>query len=594
MAFVLKIKYGESLRRLTVPKAANGGPDLAFHQLEARIREYFQIPEASKLVVTYTDKDGDVVTMAQDQELHDACVIQGLNPLRISVSVGVEGQKKKSPVREIPEAIEAALSSLNLKSLLNDKPEKVIAEAMQFFNKVQKDSMKSEAGASFVELLQGFASGAGTSKPEAEASKASEGPAPPKCPAMDASPPVHHNVQCDGCGASPIVGPRFKSISKDDYDLCQNCFQEQPKGSEADYARHDRPILRHLPLPAFGIGSGRPLRCPAGPRGFFRPPHFRDMRGSDRHDHAWLKPDGRFVCDATIPDGTEIAPGTQFVKIWRLRNSGKVTWGPGTQLVRVGGDELGSVSAVTLQLPEGGVQPDQEIEVAVDLVAPAKAGRYVSYWRLMTPFNVKFGHRVWALIQVVPTSSSKPSDDFETVEVERSPESAVEEDHPVIVERPVAEDVVGGYPPVEAPVVVTESDVPVVTPSSPSSSTASASVEADKKISDTASEVEGFSMVSMPEQDTPVEEMLAKLESMGFNHRKLNQELLEKNDFDVQRTLDDLCSAAEWDPILEELEEMGFYDSEMNRRLMFKNKGSFKHVVKELVQMYKEAPQPEA
>jgi next-to-BRCA1 protein 1 len=56
----------------------------------------------------------------------------------------------------------------------------------------------------------------------------------------------------------------------------------------------------------------------------------------------------------------------------------------------------------------------------------------------------------------------------------------------------------------------------------------------------------------------------------------------------MQRTIDDLVTASEWDPMLEELEEMGFYDMEMNRRLMFKNKGSVKRVVKELVQMYKD------
>lgn len=82
--------------------------------------------------------------------------------------------------------------------------------------------------------------------------------------------------------------------------------------------------------------------------------------------------------------------------------------------------------------------------------------------------------------------------------------------------------------------------------------------------------------------------LLAKLEAMGFTDSKLNAELLEKNSFDLRKTLDDLCAAEEWDPILDELEEMGFYDTAMNRRLMFKNNGSVKRVVKELVQMYRD------
>jgi next-to-BRCA1 protein 1 len=113
------------------------------------------------------------------------------------------------------------------------------------------------------------------------------------------------------------------------------------------------------------------------------------------------KLDSRFVEDVTIMDGTEMAPGTPFTKIWRLRNSGKIPWAPQTKLVHVGGDELGNVFVVPLELPEHGLLPDQEVEAAVDLVAPEKAGRYVSHWRLASPAGPKFGHRVWVVIQVV-------------------------------------------------------------------------------------------------------------------------------------------------------------------------------------------------
>jgi len=80
---------------------------------------------------------------------------------------------------------------------------------------------------------------------------------------------------------------------------------------------------------------------------------------------------------------------------------------------------------------------------------------------------------------------------------------------------------------------------------------------------------------------------LATLEGMGFKDKNWNLELLKMNKNDMQTTLDALVTAAEWDPKLEELEEMGFSDKQLNRKLMLKNKGSLKHVVKELVQMYK-------
>ena len=34
---------------------------------------------------------------------------------------------------------------------------------------------------------------------------------------------VHHFVTCDGCGMSPIVGPRYKCTVRNDYDLCATC-----------------------------------------------------------------------------------------------------------------------------------------------------------------------------------------------------------------------------------------------------------------------------------------------------------------------------------------------------------------------------------
>jgi len=54
----------------------------------------------------------------------------------------------------------------------------------------------------------------------------------------------------------------------------------------------------------------------------------------------------------TIFDGTEIALDIQFTKIWCLRNCASSAWTQQTQLVHVGGDELGFVYATTLKLKE--------------------------------------------------------------------------------------------------------------------------------------------------------------------------------------------------------------------------------------------------
>ena len=53
-----------------------------------------------------------------------------------------------------------------------------------------------------------------------------------------------------------------------------------------------------------------------------------------------------------------------------------------------------------VQIPLNGFPVDQEMDVAVDFVAPARPGRYISYWRLASPSGQKFGQRVWVHIQV--------------------------------------------------------------------------------------------------------------------------------------------------------------------------------------------------
>jgi next to BRCA1 gene 1 protein len=47
-----------------------------------------------------------------------------------------------------------------------------------------------------------------------------------------------------------------------------------------------------------------------------------------------------------------------------------------------------------------GVAGGEEVDVAVDFLAPAKPGRYASYWRLASPSGKKFGQHIWVLIEV--------------------------------------------------------------------------------------------------------------------------------------------------------------------------------------------------
>lgn len=99
----------------------------------------------------------------------------------------------------------------------------------------------------------------------------------------------------------------------------------------------------------------------------------------------------QYVADVTIADNSIVAPGQQFTKTWRLKNTGTCAWGPGTelhQIVFVGGDQLGAQPTVELpNVTAAGAEGD----ISIPMVAPTQAGRYQSDWKLRTNNGVLVG-----------------------------------------------------------------------------------------------------------------------------------------------------------------------------------------------------------
>ncbi|MCK6582470.1 MAG: hypothetical protein L6Q49_05160 [Anaerolineales bacterium] len=94
-------------------------------------------------------------------------------------------------------------------------------------------------------------------------------------------------------------------------------------------------------------------------------------------------PQGQFVTDVTIPDGTIMNPGQTFTKKWRIRNTGTCAWS-GYSMVFDSGDSMSGAASQ----PIGVVNPGQEIDLEVNLTAPSTAGNYRGYWRIVTNNNV--------------------------------------------------------------------------------------------------------------------------------------------------------------------------------------------------------------
>jgi hypothetical protein len=106
--------------------------------------------------------------------------------------------------------------------------------------------------------------------------------------------------------------------------------------------------------------------------------------------------DASFVTDVTIPDNTRLAPGTEFVKTWRLRNSGDCDWGAGFQFALVEGDQMGAPASVPVPPTARGAT----VDLSVRFRTPEGSGTYRSTWRLRTPDGEPFGDQPYVQIVV--------------------------------------------------------------------------------------------------------------------------------------------------------------------------------------------------
>jgi hypothetical protein len=104
-----------------------------------------------------------------------------------------------------------------------------------------------------------------------------------------------------------------------------------------------------------------------------------------------------FVADVNVPDDTSMAPGQDFVKTWKVKNSGSCPWGAGYKLVYAGyaDDMSGQFQSLT-----GVVQPGQEVEVSVQFKAPDAADQYLSAWQMSNPSGVTFPEIIFVKIIV--------------------------------------------------------------------------------------------------------------------------------------------------------------------------------------------------
>ena len=105
----------------------------------------------------------------------------------------------------------------------------------------------------------------------------------------------------------------------------------------------------------------------------------------------------------TIADGTIFKPGDTFTMTWRLKNTGTSTWTAGYLLRYFSGNNFGAPNEVATGRD---VLPGEEIDISIQMKAPAIPGSYSSVWVMANETRANFKEPVYLNIKVaIPTST---------------------------------------------------------------------------------------------------------------------------------------------------------------------------------------------
>ena len=102
--------------------------------------------------------------------------------------------------------------------------------------------------------------------------------------------------------------------------------------------------------------------------------------------------------DVTILDGTAMTPGQEFVKTWKIKNTGICTWDTGYKLIfSYSSPPNQNMNAQPIPLTSL-VAPGEEVEVSVQFKAPTTPGEYTGYWQMVNSKGIPFGKKEFTLI----------------------------------------------------------------------------------------------------------------------------------------------------------------------------------------------------
>jgi hypothetical protein len=107
-----------------------------------------------------------------------------------------------------------------------------------------------------------------------------------------------------------------------------------------------------------------------------------------------------YISDVTIPDGTVLRPGADFVKTWRVQNTGTCAWDEGYKLVFIAGDRALDPVSFEITSADDFVAAGATDDLSIDLTAPEAEGSYTATWQMQTDTGAYFGTPLTVVIEV--------------------------------------------------------------------------------------------------------------------------------------------------------------------------------------------------
>ncbi len=178
-------------------------------------------------------------------------------------------------------------------------------------------------------------------------------------------------------------------------------------------------LTEHGPVNPTASNTPQPIKLPTQPTQppAIQPPAVTQAAAAPSPTTAAVDDRAEWVTQ-TPADNSNVTLATAFTTTWTLKNTGKTTWSTVYQLRYFGGEKFGAPDSV--RLPHE-VKPDQQVNIAVNMVAPSKTGEYKTVWVLTNAQGVNF-YPVDLTVRVVaaPSATITPTQ-TQTATVEPTP-----------------------------------------------------------------------------------------------------------------------------------------------------------------------------